>query len=193
MNCVQTILRIHSSQIKIKRKRLIQTTVPTLFDVLNPPKKITPSWQVKTRLARNIRRDTKSPEKCDIPSTSQHTEEHGTPKKRNLERKVQALRTKLWRKSQLMALQLKPRCNELIAQLKHFLPIQTVNFIERQIMLHGSKSGQCRYAIKDKMMALSIFYNSRKAYSLLSKLFALPSKRTLQEELEKCKCNAWFQ
>ena len=33
-------------------------------------------------------------------------------------------------------------------------------------------------------MALSIFYNSRKAYSLLSKLFALPSKRTLQRSLQ---------
>ena len=84
----------------------------------------------------------------------------------------------------MTALQLKPRYNELTAQLKHYLPIQTVNFIERQIMLHGSKSGQCRYAITDKMMALSIFYNSRKAYCLLSKLFALPSKRTLQRSLQ---------
>ena len=34
------------------------------------------------------------------------------------------------------------------------------------------------------MMALSIFYHSRKAYRLLSKLFALPSKRTLQKSLQ---------
>ena len=62
--------------------------------------------------------------------------------------------------------------------------MQNVNFIKRQIMVHGLKSGQCRYAITDKMMVLSIFYNSREAYSLLSKLFALPSKRTLQRSLQ---------
>ena len=33
------------------------------------------------------------------------------------------------------------------------------------------------------MMALSIFYQSRKAYGILSKLFALPSKRTLQRSM----------
>ena len=51
-------------------------------------------------------------------------------------------------------------------------------------MLHGSKSGQCRYAITDKMMTLSILYNSRKEYILLAKLFTLPSKRTLQRSLQ---------
>ena len=56
--------------------------------------------------------------------------------------------------------------------------------INCQIMLHGSKSGQCRYAITDKMMAISTFYQSRQAYCLLSKLFALPSKRTLQRSLQ---------
>ena len=48
---------------KGKKKRLIWTAVPTLYDVPNPPKNITPSQQVKTRLARNIRRDKKVPEK----------------------------------------------------------------------------------------------------------------------------------
>ena len=33
-------------------------------------------------------------------------------------------------------------------------------------------------------MALSIFYQSQKAYKLLSKLFALPSIRTLQRSLQ---------
>ena len=34
------------------------------------------------------------------------------------------------------------------------------------------------------MLALSVFYQSRKAYRLLSKLFALPSKRTLQKYMQ---------
>ena len=52
-------------------------------------------------------------------------------------------------------------------------------------MLHDTKGVRRRYAVKDKMMALSIFYQSQKAYKLLSKLFALPSKRTLQRSLER--------
>ena len=34
------------------------------------------------------------------------------------------------------------------------------------------------------MLALSVFYQSQKAYRLLSKLFALPSKRTLQKYMQ---------
>ena len=68
--------------------------------------------------------------------------------------------------------------------MKHLLPTGTVNFIERQIILHDSKTTHRRYAVSDEMMALSIFYQSHKAYKLLSKLFALPSARTLQWSLQ---------
>ena len=62
--------------------------------------------------------------------------------------------------------------------------MHTVNFIKRQILLHQSKKTHRRYAVSDKMMALSIFYQSRKAYGILLKLFALPSKRTLQRSMQ---------
>ena len=52
-------------------------------------------------------------------------------------------------------------------------------------MLHKTQSAQRRYALADKMLALSIFYQSRKAYRILSKLFALPSKKTLQRAMQK--------
>ena len=68
--------------------------------------------------------------------------------------------------------------------MKYLLPAETVNFIERQIVLHDSKISHRRYAVADKMMALSIFYQSCKAYKLLSKLFALPFIRTLQRNLQ---------
>ena len=68
--------------------------------------------------------------------------------------------------------------------MKKYSPQDTVCFIERQIILqHSAKKGQ-RYAISDKMLALSVFYQSWKAYRLLSKLFALPSKRTLQKYIQ---------
>ena len=121
----------------------------------------------------------------DTPLNSQTDKTCDIPKKKKLKRKVQALCTKLWRKSHFKKLPCKVMVESLTAQLKHLLPIQTVNFIERQIMLHETKSSQHRYAIGDKMLALSIFYQSCKAYKLLSKLFTLPSKRTLQQSLQR--------
>ena len=42
------------------------------------------------------------------------------------------------------------------------------------------------------MLALSIFYHSRKAYRLLSKLFCLPSKSTLLRSLRKFNLSPGF-
>ena len=128
----------------------------------------------------------------DLPSTSKQSHICDTPKKRRLMPKVQALRTKLWRKQQFTKPRNKAATDSLVAQLKQYLPVETVNFIERQIMLHCSKKFQCGYAIKDKMLAHSIFYQSRKAYKLLSKLFTLKSKRTLQNSLQNTKVMPGF-
>ena len=68
--------------------------------------------------------------------------------------------------------------------MKKYLPQDTVHFIERQIILqHSAKKGR-RYATSDKMLDLSVFDQSQKAYRILSKLFALPSKRTLQKYMQ---------
>ena len=42
-----------------------------------------------------------------------------------------------------------------------------------------------RWNFNDKMIALSIYYQSRKAYKVLKKIFRLPSKSTLQRSLQK--------
>ena len=42
-----------------------------------------------------------------------------------------------------------------------------------------------RWKVKDKMLALSILFHSRKAYKILSCFFILPSIRTLQRDLQK--------
>ena len=120
------------------------------------------------------------------PQSIEHGEHSNsnTPRKRKLKRKVQALRTKLWRTNKMKKPYEKEELNTLISQLKCHLPLETVNFIERQIKLHKSKTSRQRYAITDKMLALSIFYQSRKAYKILSKLFALPSKSTLQRTMQ---------
>ena len=100
-----------------------------------------------------------------------------------MKRKVQTLQTKLWRKGQIKKLSKKAELNNSTSQLATHLPMHTVNFIKRQILLHQSEKTHQHYAVSDKMMALSIFYQSRKAYGILSKLFALPSKRTLQRSM----------
>ena len=43
-----------------------------------------------------------------------------------------------------------------------------------------------RWSLQDKMLALSIFYHSRKAYTIIGNSCAMPSKRTIQRALQKC-------
>ena len=66
------------------------------------------------------------------------------------------------------------------------LPTQTASFIKSQLKMHSkaSKHGY-RWTLQDKLFALSVFYHSRKAYSLLRKLFILPSKATLVKMLQQ--------
>ena len=81
---------------KDKRNRLIRNAVPTLFEVPNPPEKVTPSRPLKVRLpvTKTNKPKTRSAE-GETPSTSEQFEQVDTPRKRKLKRKVQALRTKL--------------------------------------------------------------------------------------------------
>ena len=77
----------------------------------------------------------------DLPSTSKQSKACDTTEMR-LKQKVQALRTKLGRKQQLTKPRNKASIDSLVAQLKQWLPVETVNSIERQIMLHHSKKFQ---------------------------------------------------
>ena len=76
--------------------------------------------------------------------------------------------------------------------LRVYLLENTVDFIETQInMSQRSKKGY-RWAFKDKMIALSIYYQRRRAYKLLQKLFVLPSKSTLQRILQNTEIEPGF-
>ena len=46
--------------------------------------------------------------------------------------------------------------------------------------------------MKDKMLAMSVFFHSRKAYRILSHFFILPSERTLQRDLQKMNMKPGF-
>ena len=58
-------------------------------------------------------------------------------------------------------------------------------FIESQVQMSQRSKYAYRWKVKDKMLALSILFHSRKAYKILSRFFILPSIRTLQHDLQK--------
>lgn len=60
------------------------------------------------------------------------------------------------------------------------------DFIESQIKGCGKKPKGRRYIIDDKVLALSFFKYSSKAYRLLRKTFVLPSRKTLSNLLTLC-------
>ena len=81
---------------------------------------------------------------------------------------------------------------QAIACLSKYLPSNTVAFIESQAtMSQRSKMGY-RWNPKDKMIALSIFFHSRKVYKILSQLFILPSQSTLLGSLQKMNIQPGF-
>lgn len=120
-----------------------------------------------------------------------------TPRKQKLQKEVARLRMKVCRlkqqkKSCKQATKRDTNIKSIISQLSVYLPSDTILFIETQIRMSQRKKQGHRWAIKDKMLALSIFYHSRKAYRLLSKLFCLPSKSTLLRTLRKSNLSPGF-
>ena len=76
--------------------------------------------------------------------------------------------------------------NLLHSLIEKYLPTQTASFVKSQLKMHDTVSKQgYRWTLQDKLFGLSVFYHSRKAYSLLRKLFILPSKATLLKMLQQ--------
>ena len=75
--------------------------------------------------------------------------------------------------------------NLLHSLIEKYLPTQTASFVKSQFKMHDTVSKQgYRWTLQDKLFSLSVLYYSRKAYSLLRKLFILPSKATLLKMLQ---------
>ena len=58
-------------------------------------------------------------------------------------------------------------------------------------MSKRSKSGY-RWKTEDKMLALSIFFHSRKTYKIMSQFFIFPSMKTLLRDLQKMNVKPGF-
>ena len=111
---------------KETKSKLIWNTVPTLFDVPNPPVKVTPSRLVKkisivaqARTSLKPDKTVKSP--SNQPSTSIVEHKCDTSQDKKLKRKMQALNTKLWRIYKQRKLSYKDEVNSLKLQLKNHL------------------------------------------------------------------------
>ena len=107
---------------------------------------------------------------------------------------MKALRVQLQREKKKKTLQ-KTKTLQLKNALKciaEYLPPDTVSFIESQVEMSKQCKSAYRWKMKDKMIALSIFFHSRKVYKILSKLFILPSKSTLLHDLKKMNMKPGF-
>ena len=78
------------------------------------------------------------------------------------------------------------------ACLSQYLSPNTFSFIESQVKMSKRSRHAYRWKTEDKMLALSIFFHSRKAYKILSQLFILPSVRTLLRDLQKMNIKPGF-
>ena len=87
INCPPNTLKILNSWTK-KQNKVIWNAIPTLFDVLNPPSKVTPSQPIKARSMRSTIKKTsvESTEQPvdilqDLPSTSKQSQVWHTTEK----------------------------------------------------------------------------------------------------------------
>ena len=104
-----------------------------------------------------------------------------------LKRKLSAERSKNWRlrkKTLKVASEQKEDntqqpLDNVEATSKSHLPPETVTIVLSQIRVSKLPKQTRRWTYQDKSFALSIYHASKKAYSLLQKVFHLPSPRTL--------------
>lgn len=185
-----------------RRQRLVHDAVPTLFDVPNPPAQVTPKRPAivrqelppkKAKVQQTVQ-DTSTPDSTPETPTTSTTPEPDTPRKMKLKRKIMQLRSKLWRmqNKKKPTTDLRSNINALLNTLRQYLPEQMVSFIHTQLRVSGKSGAQIRWASKDKMFALSIYYHSKKAYKVLARLFKLPSISTLKRTLQRSNIQPGF-
>ena len=112
---------------------------------------------------------------------------------KKMKKKIKVLQTQLQREKKKKVNKNSFELKYAMLCLKQYLPEETMSFIESQVTMSQRKSKKAyRWKVTDKMLALSIFFHSRKAYKILSQLFILPSKGTLLHHLRKMNMKPGF-
>ncbi|XP_050497722.1 uncharacterized protein LOC126878870 isoform X1 [Diabrotica virgifera virgifera] len=119
-----------------------------------------------------------------------------TPKKRKLYTKIVASSNRIHKLAYRLSsyqekLQAAKRLSETVPfrKLAEKVNPLTYTFILSQIRTQQQKLKGRKFTIDEKVLALTLFKGSGKGYKLLSKIFSLPSKRTLTNLLNKIKLN----
>ena len=85
------------------------------------------------------------------------------------------------------------RTQKALSCLKGYLPSDSFAFIESQVVKAQKKSKHSnQWNTKGEVLALSIYFHSKKAYCILSRLLVLPSMRALQCHLQKMSIEPGF-
>ena len=172
-------------------KRLKKTAVPTLFDVPNPPKTLTPAR--KTPKPRPYLPLLKK--KLLLPSLDQPPEDISTvvaapPSKlakavrriKTLRNKIESQRMRLKRLQTPLSMKKFKTSQQEIRHIKDltckYLNKDADFFLTRQ--LENSLQKRNKWTARDKSFALTLYHTSPKAYRLLQKIFCLPSLETLR-------------
>ncbi|XP_050515515.1 uncharacterized protein LOC126890548 [Diabrotica virgifera virgifera] len=119
-----------------------------------------------------------------------------TPKKRKMYTKIVASSNRIHKLAYRLSsyqekLQAAKRLSETVPfrKLAEQVNPLTYTFILSQIRTQQQKLKGRKFTIDEKVLALTLFKGSGKGYKLLSKIFSLPSKRTLTNLLNKIKLN----
>ena len=183
------------------KKSLIHNALPTLFEIPNPPKTVTPSRPPpKQRKLTSTHASTISSLSDATPSTSNPTQTlPDTPTKTKLKKKVAALQKTVTRKNEKIKRILVDKNIEedrkyqyLHQHLSQFVSGNALEFIMTQIKLSGKTKHSYRWSPKNKSLAMSIFHASPKAYRILRKIFRLPHTVTLKRAMNKLEIEPEF-
>lgn len=106
-----------------------------------------------------------------------------------MQKKISKLQKKLKNLSEKYTTQNKKiKCAKNLCHAKSFLNLieklpEPAKIFNKMQLKHEYKPRGRRYTVEEKVMALTIYKQSAKAYNVLKKMFVLPSKRCLQKQL----------
>lgn len=86
----------------------------------------------------------------------------------------------------------KQRKEFLIKELYDFLPKSTASFVETQLRVADKHKHGRRWTDSDKVLAITLYHSSHKAYRLLKKVFTLPSVSLLKQTMRNVRVYPGF-
>ena len=181
---------------KTKRKLLTKNAVPTIFEgIANTPPRLQISRPKTER--QYVPPQSSSRSLCTTSSTTDSLPLETipeSPQMKCLKRKLSCERSRLYRLRRKVRklsetpvsstassnlIQPDQELNFLKETLGKHLPNKASNFVLTQIRISKLPKHGRRWTFSEKSFALAFYHTSRKAYSLLSSIFTMPSPRTL--------------